>query len=90
MSDKGPKKPFMLMCRVENENGSGAWLMVEVDNKDDGDATARGLKAQVGDDLGHMRCELVPNNEAGITKWAKGSNKRKQAREQFLRQREQQ
>lgn len=83
-----PKQPFMLMCRSEDKNGSGVWIMVEVKDKRDGDQVARGLQATMADgDIGSVRCELAVNTQEGFARWAKESNKRKQARTQFLQQR---
>lgn len=85
MSDS-PKLPFVLLCRYEDESGTGAWVMTDVENKEVGDQVARELQA-AGTRLEPMRCELVVNTDEGLARWARGSVRRKQAREQLRRRR---
>ncbi len=69
--------PFLLMCRGEDERGSGFWTITGVDDAEDGDAVARALQA-VADPL-PMRCELVANTAHALAKWGAQASRRKTA-----------
>ena len=74
-----PRKPFVLLCRVEDAHGQGAWLLTEAE-PEEGAALARDLHAAADDVLGELqppRCELVPNTPAGLRAWAAASLKRR-------------
>jgi hypothetical protein len=71
-------KPFLLMCRTENIDGVGGWIMVEADDVTDGDAVAQALQQGLAD-ADSLRCELVPFTDAALHAWAKGRKRRKAA-----------
>ena len=77
-----PRQPFVLLCCSEDDQGSGAWIMVEVDDPAEGDAFARELQAAPPDVLGELqlpRCELVANTPEGLQAWAAANIKRRDA-----------
>ena len=77
-----PRTPYVLLCRVEDAQGSGCWAITGGDDPEEGDAVARDLQAAPDDVLGVLlppRCELVPNTTEGLRAWAAASVKRRDA-----------
>ena len=70
--------PYLLLCRGEDEGGSGFWTITGVGDSEDGNAVARGLQA-VADPL-PMRCELIANTAEALATWGAQTNRRKKAR----------
>ena len=75
------RQPFALLCRSEDDQGHGAWMLIEVESPDEGDACARALRSILGKipDEPLPRCELVPNSNEGLQAWAAANVKRRDA-----------
>ena len=80
--DPHTRKPYVLLCRVEDAQGEGFSVMTEVEDSEEGDAFARELQAAPDDVLGEMqlpRCELAPNTVEALPAWATAVIKRRDA-----------
>ncbi len=76
-----PTTRFLLMCRIEDPAGSGAWAIVGVETPAEGDVVARELQSQVAGmpEVVPARCELVENNDAALQRWGAASVQRRDA-----------
>jgi hypothetical protein len=63
-----PRQPYLLKCRSEDEQGSGAWIVLGVESPEDGEACARALQSVLGGIPGEPlpRCEVAANTDNGL------------------------
>ena len=75
--------PYVLICRFDDDEGSGFDHFVGVAGPEEGDALAREMRQVAAPELPNARCDLVENTHRAINTWAGQSVARKQALARF-------